>query len=284
LRLRLTVRQLLGLLFQFPPRTTRSLCNPVPYENDTIENRLNEHLGVAVPDMTYPTPNPLPYLRGRHLPGLILSLEPTEPPCHAADALPLQPSPTWPNPEPEKFDSFIRSKDPALAFMYLQTVIGQKSPDLLTGGPQLGLVVAKDGKVVHVTHIPMRPECFFHVVVKGIQVYVGKQLACQVADGKPLPSLQGGEEVVAHKVPRHRYGWTAMVNDLLRQPQGVFASHNTAHFLLENLVVYARKILSNVAHQHISVGLSKSLKPVHGAVSPFADPVGPCVVYKPPLP
>ena len=58
-------------------------------------------------------------------------------------------------------------------------------------------VVVKEGEIVHIANVALGPQHLLAEVVEAVEVEVGEELDCEVADGETAPPLEGGEEVVA---------------------------------------------------------------------------------------
>lgn len=89
--------------------------------------------------------------------------------------------------------------------------------DLPQDRPELGLLLAEDHEVVHVSEIGAAAEMLLHEVVQWVEIEVGEELAREVADRQAAPPLDRREEIVAGE-PEERVGMsTAAVEDSVQK-------------------------------------------------------------------
>jgi len=76
----------------------------------------------------------------------------------------------------------------------------QENRDALAPLLQHARVIVEQCEIVHVAQIAARAQYLFHKVIERIEHHVGEELAGQVADRQPAPSLVRGKQVIPRKV------------------------------------------------------------------------------------
>jgi hypothetical protein len=138
------------------------------------------------------------HARPRDLAGHPAPLETPQLPHEPAPGPPVQPRAVREDPETHERHPDADRKDPRLAGMKLQpTPFFKPRGDRSLRARQFMLVVAEQGKIIHVAQVPTPPQIFLNEVVEPVEIEVREKLARQVADRNASGPPHGKEVVVA---------------------------------------------------------------------------------------
>ena len=86
-----------------------------------------------------------------------------------------------------------------------------------------------------------------HIVIEIAEINVCKPLARQIADRKSTSSTDRGEQIVSGKPVRSVILLITRINNQIAKIEDALIRHHISNFGLEDLMVYARKKLRDVA-------------------------------------
>ena len=135
----------------------------------------------------------------------------------------------------------------------------QKALDPFPPLGELIRIVVEEGEVVHVAHVPLRPQHLLAEVIEAVEVEVGKELAGEVADGQAAPPFEGGEQVVAGEVEVDGLLRVRAVDDPVGEVEGALAGEAAAKVALEDGVVDGGEVAVDVAAQNVTEAVAELL-------------------------
>ena len=168
---------------------------------------------------------------------------------------PLEPAVRRIHHEAQPGDAARRRQHLRLCFVNRQPLARQASDDRVFPHPQLGLAVAEQGEIVHVAQVRAAAQLALDEPVEVVQIHVRPELRGQIADGQAARAT-GGEQVIARKV-NHRVlvGERARTagEDAVGQPAHVLVVDPAREFGAQDRVIQRRKVLDDVAAQHVAI-------------------------------
>ena len=79
-------------------------------------------------------------------------------------------------------------------------------------------VVLEQREIVDVAQIALWPQHFGAEMIEAIQVDIGEELACQIADWQTAPTQNRGQEIIAQVMDVNRLLRVGAVDDRIGQP------------------------------------------------------------------
>ena len=167
----------------------------------------------------------------------------------------------------KEFNTIVCPADPGLGIQadFLLLDFPANPLKAAAGG---GLVRHQQNHVIHVADVVPDTQELLYDPVHPVEVQQGKALAGLVAHGQPLPISIG-------------------INHFLQQPPRVAVKLIAAELLVQNLVVYAGKVLADVQLDEVSCGSLLAVMAGHGGTEQFngivgslAHPTGTVCVYE----
>lgn len=148
--------------------------------------------------MIYPALHGGVYLRQADLaPGQLVDQD-FEPPLKLETVAPLEPPVRRIHPEAEKREAARHRVDLRPLLVQSEPPIGQALDDGFAPGVKLRPAVAEEQKIIHVAKVAGALQFAPDKMIEVVEVDVGPELRCQVADGQAARA-QGGQQVVAGK-------------------------------------------------------------------------------------
>lgn len=199
-----------------------------------------------------------------------------QPPPEVDGIAPLEQSVCWVDDETQPRNSMSRLCDLRFTFVDGQSQPRQAVHDLLFPSMKLFLVIAEQGKVVHVAQKRRTSQFTLNEPVKRVQIDVAPELACQVADRESAWAV-GGEQVITGKID-HRVFILQHVPTageyLLDQPKQIGVMYDSADLAEKDDMVERRKVLDDIHTQYVTVSLGQALQTMDGGVCSFSRTIG----------
>ena len=134
----------------------------------------------------------------------------------------------------------------------------------------LSPLVVEQCEIIDLPQIAFRTQHLFAIVIKSVEVYVGKELTGQIADRNAASSFQGRKHFIAREMNVDRFLRIGSVNNAVHQIQGSGACDASTNVLFENFVNNRGEISINATAKHITKSIPKLLISCHRAVRALA--------------
>src|SRR5581483_9645156 len=95
----------------------------------------------------------------------------------------------------------------------------QLVPAPFLGPCQPAFVRVEEDEIVDVANIAWRPQHFLDEMIETVEVDVGEELACLIAQRQPAPPFQWTEQVVIRKPMLHLLLRVGVIDDQVDKPQ-----------------------------------------------------------------
>ena len=109
-------------------------------------------------------------------------------------------APTRKQHEAEKRRRFRIRGDEGLARMQFETTTFQIQSNAFPPFGKHSRIVVEQREIVHITHIPLGPQHLLAEMIQRVEIKIGEELACQIANRQAAPPFARRKQIVAGKI------------------------------------------------------------------------------------